>query len=547
MMDNHHFEDSSSSSEDEEEETLLGGTIVVDLESPEFTSILENHRRRFNTVVQAILFEEEEEEVREQDGEQRPGHHAGPKKRRKRGVIWYRDEEGNLSVLPPTKSLWYSLYCCGEDVGVERQPNFHKKFRNRFRMPYPQYLELLELCRADASAGGPLNRWRHDRPSNRGTPPAPIQLLILASLRYLGRGWTFDDVEEATAISRDVLRKFHHAFIEFGATVLFPQWVRGPETLEEARAISYEFTLAGFPGCIGSMDASHIQSERISYRIRQSHLAHKMPFTARTYNIITNHRRRILSTTTGHPARWNDKTLVTFDGLACTLNEGSNFLKDLRFELYQYDEANNVVIQKYSGAWLLVDNGYLNWAVTVPPMKDTNTMSQWRFSKWLESMRKDVECTFGILKGRWRVLKAGVRLHGTKACDYTWMTCCALHNWLLEVDGLDEEWGSVWEGSHGELGMPEAVRRLLHAPIDGTRNYDSSGAGFGNDAIIDNQPAPEVDCVIEKTDDGSILVHKMNMREFRKKLITHFAIAFAKKEVAWPQARMRRDPPDSTN
>jgi hypothetical protein len=29
-----------------------------------------------------------------------------------------------------------------------------------------------------------------------------------------------------------------------------------------------------------------------------------------------------------------------------------------------------------------------------------------------ESLRRDVECCFGILKGRWRILKVGVRLHG---------------------------------------------------------------------------------------------------------------------------------------
>ena len=35
------------------------------------------------------------------------------------------------------------------------------------------------------------------------------------------------------------------------------------------------------------------------------------------------------------------------------------------------------------------------------------------------------------------------------------MTCCALHNWLLFVDGLDDRWEdgtpSDWEGELGEV------------------------------------------------------------------------------------------------
>ena len=71
----------------------------------------------------------------------------------------------------------------------------------------------------------------------------------------------------------------------------------------------------------------------------------------------------------------------------------------------------------------------------VPPFGVTNNIDEICWSKWLESMRKDVEYTFGILKGRWRILKCGVRTYGVDSVDQVWFTCCVLHNWLLEVDG----------------------------------------------------------------------------------------------------------------
>jgi hypothetical protein len=43
---------------------------------------------------------------------------------------------------------------------------------------------------------------------------SPVELLVLGSLRYLGRGWTFDDCEESTAIEKEV----HHFFLRFHLT-----------------------------------------------------------------------------------------------------------------------------------------------------------------------------------------------------------------------------------------------------------------------------------------------------------------------------------------
>ena len=55
-------------------------------------------------------------------------------------------------------------------------------------------------------------------------------------------------------------------------------------------------------------------------------------------------------------------------------------------------------------------------------------------------MRKDVECTIGILKGRFRILQGGIKVRSIQKCDELWKTCCALHNMLLFVDGLDNNW-----------------------------------------------------------------------------------------------------------
>lgn len=57
---------------------------------------------------------------------------------------------------------------------------------------------------------------------------------MLGSLRYLGRRWTFDDLEEATSISKNTFRVFFKDhFIVVGKNILYPRFVQIPESSEE--------------------------------------------------------------------------------------------------------------------------------------------------------------------------------------------------------------------------------------------------------------------------------------------------------------------------
>ena len=146
---------------------------------------------------------------------------------------------------------------------------------------------------------------------------------------------------------------------------------------------------------------------------------------------------------------------MLFDTFIKAIKRGDIF-QDNVFELLER-RGDQIVAVKYRGVWIVVDNGYHDWSVTIPPFKNSNFRDEICWSEWLESMRKDVECAFGILKGRFRILKVGIRLHSIESVDMVWLTCCALHNMLLEVDGLDEPWDgsriptSEWEGAMGEL------------------------------------------------------------------------------------------------
>lgn len=454
---------------------------------------------------------------------------------------------GEVVEVTADMANWNVLYLRNPD---KESDEFSDEFRSMFRLPYASFLELVDMVRSNEAFA------QYTRPNCSLDPPSSIELLVLGALRVLGRGWTFKCCWESTLIHHTTHRHFFHQFIAFGREVLYPMYVKFPTTPSEAYSHMFDYHKVGFNGAIGSTDGTHIASEKIPFSLQQHHDGHKLPIPSRTYNLTCDHRRRILHSTQGHPARWNDQTLVLFDRLVTGIHDGE-LLDDVSFKLY-YQENNEVKTQEYLGVWLLVDNGYLAWSCTIPPLKNAVSVSEMKWSKMLESARKDVECTFGILKGRFRIFKAPLRVHGTDAVDNIWCTCCALHNMLLDVDGLPKDWvpgtPTAWEGELGQFNandvdIPQAV---VNALGDGAiATFDLSGIGPGNDDEADDVPVGGFDNFESRQ---PVDVHNMDMEEgdrptlnggppirvrhltrrlFRDRLVEHFTIAQARGEVEW--------------
>jgi hypothetical protein len=80
-------------------------------------------------------------------------------------------------------------------------------------------------------------------------------------------------------------------------------------------------------------------------------------------------------------------------------------MKDVPYILY--DEEG--VAKLCRGAYLLSDNGYLSQTIFMCPWKTPTSRQELLWSEWLESVRKDVECFFALIKARWWYLRNGIR------------------------------------------------------------------------------------------------------------------------------------------
>ena len=336
----------------------------------------------------------------------------------------------------------YSASCWGRMLTNDRirDPTDRKGgklFRRRFRVPFPIFEQLVETTR---KAG-----WFSEGSDFAGNLAAPLELKILATLRVLGRGYCFDGVEELTLISAQVLRLFFRKFCTLYSQANFAKYCSPPNTeLEIANALSV-YTKLGFPGCIGSADCVHIRWERCPVEQRSFYKG-KEGYPTLSYEVTVDHRKKIIAATQGPPGCRNDKTIVKFDGFVSAIHDG-----DIYGDVPYILTDDNGTISEEKGLYLIVDGGYHKWKCLQCPMKHTSIPTDALWSKWVESVRKDVECVFGILKGRFRCLKLPIYLHDKAVIDSMFFTCCILHNILLTEDGYDRRWEDDinWAGQAG--------------------------------------------------------------------------------------------------
>ena len=67
-----------------------------------------------------------------------------------------------------------------------------------------------------------------------------------------------------------------------------------------------------------------------------------------------------------------------------------------------------------------------------PYVNATAASAEGYYSTNLESLRKDVECTFGIMKKRSKILNNGLLYRDIKVCEKIFVTCFCLHNMLVK-------------------------------------------------------------------------------------------------------------------
>jgi hypothetical protein len=372
--------------------------------------------------------------------------------------------------------IWWSDFINNPSIN---EPSSHaaKKFRRRFRVPFPVYEDLL----AKASAAEPEGLGYKMRPvSAAGIPGIPLELQILAVLRVLGRATCFDGIEEITGASAESHRVFFHDFCKKFASKYYHEYVYLPRNNDELRSSMSDYSRMGIPGALGSTDCVHVRWDMCPASLTNL-CSGKEGYPTLAWQATVNHKMRFLSVTKSFYGSLNDVQICKYDWLTQQLHQKLLY-SDVPFHLYNSDGE----VEELKGLYLICDGGFMKWRVLIAGLKFYSSIKEALWSAQMESTRKDVERAFGILKARFRCLKLQVLFHKQTDIDFMFWTCAILHNMILTFDGRDHLWEQDinWEeeGQHdleddewnlekSNIIIRRALRKLTDYGLIGRRHF----------------------------------------------------------------------------
>lgn len=381
--------------------------------------------------------------------------HRGPRATRRerepyKSLFWTKYIERAMKSSPDDlSSIW------NEDSYEGRQ------FRRRFALPYVMFNDIYIAWRT-------TGEYRREK-DRVGRKRIDARLLILGTLRFLSKGTTFDMIDEVTDVSYQHNHHFLERFLRWFNRHYSHQYIKLPTRADEIHHVEGLYRDLGLPGCLGSTDVVHVGWDMCPAGMR-SDCVGKEGYPTLAFEVVVSHTRYILGVTPAFYGTWNDKTISKFDESIQSIRNKEPYIS---FPWTYRDASGNQ--QQETGLYFIVDGGYNRWNVLMPPYKhQIEGTDEARWSKHVESLRKDVECTFGILKKRFAILKNRFRLHHKERISDIFWCCCILHNMLHKWDGYDD-----WEAVEAQVRQLEDESRIEEGDAitmrDRTDYYNDTG------------------------------------------------------------------------
>ena len=338
------------------------------------------------------------------------------------------------------------------DAHPDEDKIFRREFEAKMRMPLHLFQQLAD-------------EMQREMPERE--PCVPIKVKLAAAIRYLSLGCAWDGIEDIFNVSRVVLSDWYKTkFVPFMMRPggHYERNVRLPTTPEEVGEMARMYEGAGLPGCVGSMDGVHIIWHGCPAGQAYLFKGWKEKHPTFNFNVTVDFNGLPIYVSDWFPGATNDKLMLDADDLHHAI------LTDPLFTQFQFTcmgrDGEHITVL---GAYLICDNGYKDLPTLQRPIRHAlpGSIDQ-AWVDHVESMRKDVECTFGVNKKMFAILKHGIFIRDVHIAADTVKVCFALRRMIYDAkgeDALDPTVQAAWKTMDDtELASMKESARPRRAP-----------------------------------------------------------------------------------
>lgn len=324
-------------------------------------------------------------------------------------AVWGGRQVGSASNISRGACSWFADYLSSSP----RYTSSH--FRGVFRVP----LRLYHVLERELPLVDPTLLQRTDCTGRRGHP---FHVKILNSLRRLGTGRSFRDLDDHSRMSVEAQRQAFVAVLRAVRSRFGPQFLNRHPTAAELAALTDSFAARGLPGCMGSVDCMKIKWKNCPRAFKgQYHNPKDGKLAVLSCQALVDGDLYCWDRFAGRPGTNNDITVASHSPLFSEILCGRRCIH----------LPGGYVLNGIRRSWplyILGDSIYPRWAIFFLPGSGATSEKEIHAKKCQEAIRKDVERFFGCLQGRFRILRQDREEWSDELILLDADVCIILHN-----------------------------------------------------------------------------------------------------------------------
>ncbi|XP_071729396.1 protein ALP1-like [Rutidosis leptorrhynchoides] len=292
-------------------------------------------------------------------------------------------------------------------------PNYpEKKFKRRFRMSRQLLLCIIKGISNYNSHNIPdYFLYFRERPDCTGRQSLTIYQKCTAAIRQMAYGTTPDMFDEYIKIGEKTDAQCLENFCQCVFHLFAREYLRKPTADDIARLYNFHSQKHGLPGMLGSIDWQYTRGDQKGPSVMLEAVASQDLWICHAFF--------------GMAGSNNDINVLNMSSLF-------NTIKDVSAPPSPF-EVNG---HHYERGYYLGDGIYSDWAMLVKAPHNPIDEPRKKFKRFQESARKDIERAFGVLQGRFAMLKTPARTLDFNKIRRQMYACIVLHNMIQENNGF---------------------------------------------------------------------------------------------------------------